>query len=58
MSDHRLSSSRRTIRASADARPVKVSAKEIEAAWWALQARRPEQYGRQTRNPRWRLNPV
>lgn len=55
---HTVSGAGRTIRASSDIRPVRVSASEIKEAWKRLQREKPEKYGPLTRNPRWRLNPV
>lgn len=55
---HTVSGAGRTIRASSDIRPVRVSASEIKEAWKRLQREKPEKYGTAARSPRWRLNQV
>ena len=54
----RLAASGRTLRASDSPAPLVVgSYTSVRAAWKALQARKPDKYGADTRNPRWRLRP-
>lgn len=54
----RLAASGRTLHASDTPAPLAVgSYTSVREAFKALQARRPDVYGADTRNPRWRLRP-
>lgn len=57
MSQNKIPSSRRARAGELDA-PVICrvgNISEFNRAWSALQARKPDKYGQDTRNPRWRM---